>query len=383
MKKLFVSLICCCAGTICCNGQPESLKKGEKWTSIKKECRKDSLYVTFPTNKIDTIEDFQSELLPFGIAKAKINGKYALINVRYDSQLTPALFEEIEDAAFGLLWVKIGNLEGMINYHGNEIIPVEYDEVETKWGGKIIVEKNGKKGLFNELGKQLTKIEYDDIFNHHNNAFFFSIEKNGQYGLLGTQGKIVIPSEYKEISIENWKPEIVILAEKTNGKKGLFDKTGKRLTRVEYDDIEYIDYYNGTFGYYYRAFILIEKQNRYGLLERNGKMVIPVKYDKIEPKWGIDRIIVEKNGKQGLFNNYGKQLTKVEYGFIGQIGGGFFIVEKNDCYGVVDMNGKMVVPIEYEQNIMYSDGMIICERNTKKYYYNEKGERMNENNTNK
>jgi hypothetical protein len=200
--------------------------------------KKDSLYgaIDIVTNKI-IIPAVYSALVSSrtGIYQARKNGRFGYIDAGNDT-VVPFIFDDCRPLNVnGLTPVKKGKW-GLIDRKGNFVVPPQYDEMFKPKRGFVKVMKDGKNGFLNEAGTEVLPCKYDDIKPH---------DKDDVFNLFSVQ---------------------------LNRKWALFDKTGKPLTAFVYDRLD--DYY-----YHY---ILVAKGNHFGLLNKQGKEVLPCEYDKIE-----------------------------------------------------------------------------------------------------
>ncbi|NLD50761.1 MAG: WG repeat-containing protein [Clostridiaceae bacterium] len=106
-----------------------------------------------------------------------------------------------------------------------------------------------------------------------------------KWGYMDESGNIVIEPIYSSVSSFKYGVAIVQL----NGKMGVIDKCGKYLIEPIYEFIE-SDYIDGFF----RAKI---ENGLYGLIDRNGKVILPFEYDWIG-YFSEGMTVVRKNGKQ-------------------------------------------------------------------------------------
>ena len=61
---------------------------------------------------------------------------------------------------------------------------------------------------------------------------------------------------------------------KENGKYGLINLEGKKITKALYEDIESLEYKQGM--------LLVKRNGKFGIINLKGQKIIDFKYDKIE-----------------------------------------------------------------------------------------------------
>ncbi len=101
-----------------------------------------------------------------GIARAKINGKWGLVNQKGE-QITPFEFEEIVSLSYsrGLYGIKKNGKWGFIDRNGECVTEAKYDAIFPFYGnfGISKVQKNHRWGLIDKNGKNLTNISYAKV----------------------------------------------------------------------------------------------------------------------------------------------------------------------------------------------------------------------------
>ena len=146
-----------------------------------------------------------------------------------------------------------------------------------------LVCKNGKYGAEDRSGNILIPNEYTKIWYIHINsepAFFMAFM--GDYlGAYLPNGKCIIPVSRKYNSIwghENDKFGSYYTYNKKNGFYGICDINGKQLFEAPYDKIE-PQYSNGKF--FYEVYKKVNGEDKYGIIDGNGNIVIPLQKRKV------------------------------------------------------------------------------------------------------
>lgn len=196
-------------------------------------------------------------------------------------------------------------------------------------------------------------------------ASYYSVYTNGKWGVIDNNGESVISASYDEM--------IVI----PNNKKAIFvctydvqDTTNEYKTKVlnekneeilkGYDKIEAIDNYDSKQNIWFEDNLLrVKKNDKYGLIDFNGKTVLECEYDSINSLKGVtENIIVEKDGKVGLVNAKGQTIIKTEYTSIQTMKEGYkseYLVQNAEGkYGVISTSGTLILEPKYDE-IRYLD----------------------------
>lgn len=281
--------------------------------------------------------------------------------VQYDSKK----YEIVKVNEYNYFLLKQNNLYGVIDKKGNTIINVQYDDIKIPNPEKaIFICYKGKDTKVLNAEKQdiLTQYEKVEPIRLKNIASDLMYEKsvlkyyeNGKYGLINFEGKKITKAIYNEIDSLPYKEGELIV--KQDEKYGVINIKGTELVNIEYDQISVDGYYTEENQYKYAGYIVSNKTNegyRYGYIDYNGEILEEVQYNELSRVTDIEDnenvyILCAKNGQYGITKN-GKQLIQNEYQSINfsKINN-LFLVEKSKKYGITDLNGKMIVPVEYKQ----------------------------------
>ena len=248
--------------------------------------------------------------------------------------------------------------------------------------------QNEKYGVIDDKGNILIESSYDvvNIPNPTKAVFICYYEYNEETGeyktkVLNDKGEQIL-SEYEQVlplmceeSTSNIPFEKSVLKYKENGKYGIIDFEGKKITKPIYESIESLEYREGT--------LLVEQNGKFGLININGKEIIETEYDQIES----DAYYTTKNDymeagfivknktdegyRYGYINKEGKEILEPEYNEINRITeikddeNIYLLVSKNAKYGILK-NNKEIVPIEYEEiEFNKANNLLIVQKNTK------------------
>lgn len=187
-------------------------------------------------------------------------GKWGYVN-EAGSEVIPCKYDHAGYFVNGLAQVKKGTKTGMIDESGREIIPVKYDEItphnesvyRVAAGGKL---KDGvlmdeKYGFVNDQGAELLKPEYDEVGPFREGVAY--VRKGSKYGYISDHAKVVVPCEYDAVGSFNatghaWvckgaKFEKNSTSRFTRGTYGIIDRSGKIIVPVKHKKIGYFSLY--------------------------------------------------------------------------------------------------------------------------------------------
>ena len=127
---------------------------------------------------------------------------------------------------------------------------------------------------------------------------------------------------------------------------------------TDFDTIEAIDNYDSKQNVWFESNVLrVSKDGKYGLIDLEGKEVLPCEYDEITSLISIkDEFIVRKAGNQGLVNDKGQTIIPVQYKKVSTLkenyNSEYIVIDENDNYGVINTSGVVLIEPKYE-NIKY------------------------------
>jgi hypothetical protein len=340
--------------------------------------------------------DYEQIIPDRGKLFVKKDGKCGFFNSKLQ-QLTRIKYDSLvvtDDVTFHVnlksnifVRARIGKKWGLINNVGKEIVPIKYDELVWIYYNVALVKNNGKYGLVDTLGKQIVDCIYDDInFNdkkggeNYYDKHFITRQAN-LYGIVNAAGLLISPPIYENIT--PLLHDFIGKYQVTNhGKKGMLDgANGKLSIPCLYDNIMfYNDYGNDYLPQAHRnsPYITAVKNGYYGFTDSIGAVHLPFVYERIY--FRFNNYLLELNEKQGLVGKDMKWIIPLKYyriepysytvfkvysadgiGFINVEGhviadaiyerlefcGNHIIARKDDKFGVIDINGKVVTPFIY------------------------------------
>ena len=261
--------------------------------------------------------------------------------------------------------LKQNDLSGVIDKTGNKIIETEYQEVKIPNPEKEVFAcyKEDRIEILN-ADKQQIFTEYENVepIRLKNIASNLMYEKSvlkyseqGKYGLINFEGKKVTKPIYDEIEALPYKEgELVV---KQNDKYGVINIKGNKLINIEYDQIAIDGYYESENGYKNSGYIVSNKTQegyRYGYINNKGKLILEIEYNdlfritEIQDNENI-YLIASKNGQYGM-NKNGEDIIKNEYQSIEyDDANDLLVIERSKKYGIANLEGKIIVPTQYNQ----------------------------------
>ena len=251
------------------------------------------------------------EKKPIFLSQAKLDGKIGFINVNGE-EVIPFEFDDAYYFTNGLIALnkgakevdgrKIGGKWGFWNKHGKEVIPIKYEAVGLFSQGLIPVKAGSKWGYINEKDKVVIEFQFENALCFSENLA--SVQWNGKWGCINLNGKWRIKPQFDYI-----------------------DNFYGGLALVTHIERKYSSYPNG----------LIDTVDhlKYGLIDKQGALVLDTIYDNIE-LLGADYSRISLGGKKGLIDRTGKIVISISYEDIIGFSEGLISVAKeiipDSCY---------------------------------------------------
>ena len=115
-------------------------------------------------------------------------------------------------------------------------------------------------------------------------------------GLIDIYGNVILPCKYQTV-FRNWdNNDGLIGVENYDGKWGFFNtKTNSFTIPLEYDNM---------LSEFFEGLVCVERNDKYGFLNKEGNVVIPFIYDKASD-FSEGFAVVKRYGKYGYVDRYG------------------------------------------------------------------------------
>lgn len=336
-----------------------------------------NLYSLYKAGDIIKDEDFKYQnirKLGHYQIETTFEGKKAILSLEHNEAeiLYNYIFESIDslninDETFSLLWpdlksyntfiVCLDSKYGVINTRTGWIISNKYDSIKFLKNSKYIAPCiSGKFGLIDIKENiiypfQFDHIEYLDfeiqgLWDSCTNDDTFYYSEDGLNGLFNLNKGVIFSARYNSIIRSAYNR----LEVKINNKCGIVEPSGKIIIPCNYDEIVAKDNLYSVINYTNHPQYSWKKQNIYGLISYNGDLLIPCEYnDIIKSK---DYFVVVKNGLYGCLNVKGNVVADIKYQYL-QVADNLFIasiysdIYNKDIYGVIDDTENVIIPFFY------------------------------------
>ncbi len=276
--------------------------------------------------------------------------------------------------------VKKNNKWGVVNPMGKELIPFIYDSLSSFYNeqnnsasgnyqkndlydlkGYFYFKNNAKIGCIDSKGMVLIENKFDDLAYYYNKQYVIAIN-NTRWYIVNTKNKFEIPLS-KKIKYNNEGDYILI---DSLNKVGVIDANGKTIIPFIYDNYNVYDY------------TIYKKGNKFGRIDPLGNIILPFKYDSILPTKKLNHYFtLENNSWTYIDNSNGvnqigtvfEDVIKSEYSESLN-----FAAKKNNEWAIYDQNANLLYKINCDVNsLMYNSDFFIYTKNKKPEVINVNG----------
>lgn len=226
-------------------------------------------------------------------------------------------------------------------YKGTKKVPEKFSFSYSNLSRSVnllTVQKNGKLGLIDQQGIVVYPAEFDAVFNY-NVYGYFTVKKDKLFGICFLRNYTTTPAEFDKVYADG----IGYVMAVKNNKSGVFGLDGKQIVPFEYDN---------EFVAQLRVGFRVAKNRKRGILDKFGNVLVPTEYDDVETFYeeGLNNYFkVNVSGRYGILNQNAEIIIPIEYAWIGVDEGLFRVVQPSPDrkFGLYDFKGNLVVPVEY------------------------------------
>lgn len=253
---------------------------------------------------------------------------------------------------------------GVIDAKGNKIIEAKYENVKIPNPEKpvFICYEGENTKVINENGEEIFT-EYQNIeplrlknilsdLMYEKSILKYS--KDGKYGIIDLSGKKITNAIYEDIDTLQFKEGELLV--KKDGKYGVINIKGATIVKAQYDKIEVDKFYEEGNSYKKAGYIVSKTTKegyRYGYVNLEGKEIIEIKYNDLYRVMEVNSddtyIICAENGKYGLLKNNEKIIDNEYQSLLYNESNNTVTALKGRKYGVLSLTGKTIIPFEYKQ----------------------------------
>lgn len=198
----------------------------------------------------------------------------------------------------------------------------------------------------------LENYDSDNNLWHENDVLLVS--KEGKYGLVDFRGKELLKCEYD--NIEALKGVKSSFLTKKDEKVGLVDNIGATILENIYQEIKPIS------DKYENGYIVIDKDKRAGVINRDKTVAVEVKYEEVKQLYGDGKYVVKESGKWQIVDGEGNTYLKDKFDEVISINGNNVIIKKEKKCGIITISDETKIALKYEDiSYAFEDNYIFKE----------------------
>lgn len=324
------------------------------------------------------------------VYKCQRNGKFGLVNAQ-DITLLQCEYSSIKHSGEYVYLVKNGK-NGYAELKGTDevksLIPCIYDKLESySKDAPMRATYNGKEGMIDGNNKIIIPFEYSNIGKFYNvGAYNMAwVEQDGKYGIYNIDGTVIQPWDIEKAYVMNENsgttyltfddfpdPSTPYIHIVVNGMTGVLSgKTYKTVIPCKYGYISPVINERA----FYKA------NNKWGIMDIQNNSIQDAIYDKIKinNNWlsdaftteGIfqDNMYVFIGDKQGMIDKNGKAFIPVKYDSLGVFSENMIVAKCGNLYGYINSNGEECIPLTYSHADDFSEGLAAVKNEKGKYLF--------------
>lgn len=276
----------------------------------------------------------------------------------------------------------------MFKYEADNIYPIinkRYEFVDEIYNPKcqaeiyfydsFVIKKNHKYGIVDKWGNTILPCEYDDIYypkgekvkTHEFLHNYIVTEKSGIYELRNKKGEPIISNLLNIYNLKDYLSSWVVKKKSDPDCWYLFhhELYENTLLDIPFDEI-HVGYWYYDYGEHVLREYIIKYKGKYGVIDKNGKLILNCEYDRIEiENDGFERTnyIIVKNNKYGYCDSKGTIIVDCLYdsvspqcayeGYIesqdSYIEVILIVVQREGKFGLIDYNGQVLADTIYDE----------------------------------
>lgn len=254
--------------------------------------------IVYAVNNNEEIKDMKDSLL---VVKDKKKDKMFLRDLK-NNNLFLSDYNEIEFGD-GALRVSNNKKTGIVTYKNEIIIPLDFSSVYPFKNNYYIVSKDNLKGLYQQ-SKVILSLKYKNVIPFLSN-YLYVVNDNDLNGLYDSELNVVIPEEYK--IYEYYKSFYLV---EQNSQLIVFNIDDKSTLKL---NSNYKFHDKNHYWITKRNYFVLQKDDKYGVVNYKGEIIIPFEYDYLEPIYASNKFIAKKNNKYGLISSKKEIIKELKF----------------------------------------------------------------------
>ncbi|GHM98785.1 hypothetical protein WSM22_02750 [Cytophagales bacterium WSM2-2] len=285
------------------------------------------------------------------------------------------VFDEVKSVGNGMIQVRNGSLEGIVNSNLHYEIPLAIQQLvftpfglvrkvndqfvfsafpelsQTSWDKYshyhqwLRLRSSSGEKLFDTHSKKIIEHQPDSLW--FENGLAFARLRDSIHIHINTTNRLSIAKDAKVFFIKSPDSIRYFFIEQKNKKIVFNIASGTKLFATDYDYLESLDL----------EYFLVTRKNKKGLLSQSGKIILPAEYDALILNHGL--LSLYKDKKFGLLDLVRKGMIKPTFEKnIMSMDSSTLIAYQNGYYGLIDWQAKPLTGFEFEEIQRWNKDMI-------------------------
>lgn len=267
-------------------------------------------------------------------------------------QVVPCIYHGVDFPSEGRVLVYKDGLFGFTDLDGNVVIPLQYLQAGAFQEGcapVLVALDSGQRActFIDTMGRQLFTPQYENLQPY--SCGYAMIRQNHRWGLMDHAGRVALPMAYGMMT-DLFADTLFFAGEETG--MALFDARMKPLTPAVYT----------WTGGMQDGRIPVQRDGKYGFLDRYGREVIPCIYDAVS-LFGLGRAMVSQGDRYGIVDTAGRTVLPMEYechsakAEMYVYRDSLALVQKDGKMFYVDLDGNVAIPLYFSDAYQFSEGL--------------------------
>jgi len=233
---------------------------------------------------------------------------------------------------------KIGGRYGF--YIGDEwVVPPVYDELSKEYSDFMVAKKDKKYGVIDRLNNEIFPFEYDSFYRKildwktKKYEDYYMVKKDSLIGVCNLNGDFIIPVKYTYLHLIANK--YFSFGTKKEG-YGLMEKNGRIIINPKYEE---------PLSIAKEGVLIAKKDGKIRFIDFQEKVTLPIQLDKVIFEGDIYKIL--KDDKWGIMTKDLEIVVQPKYSNIERRFNNIFKVVLDEKLGALNSDFKEIIPTKY------------------------------------
>ncbi len=261
---------------------------------------------------------------------------------------------------------------GLLDFNNKKILPLVYQSIHPIGSLRFAVKNfQNKTALFSDNGLKIIDFVIDSISSFKTK--YAIVYQNLQQGLIDRDGQLKVEPKYRSIEFQKdgsvrarqsdeWIfldahnqfllkliADSIVAVEKNVFKLQVGGQN--QLVNAKFNPISPITF--SSLGKFVNEKAVFKRDNKYGVIRKNGQVVIQPKFDQliIKDKYCIGNQQYQNKDQWSLLDSLGNKKHEKLYESIEPLGNNLFAVKYRNFWGAINENGDQLVACVYDSLI--------------------------------